>query len=686
MTSAVDAATNSFSVASLLNGTAYSVRVRAFETTGSIAGFSSTSITATPCGLPTVTTRPATSVQNTSATLNGIATSNGATTTVTFEHMPRGEDATCADVNFSTPVSVTVTSTLGGDAVDSSQTFSLTGLNAGTTYCYRIKGANTPGSATGLVESFTTALVSQPVVTTTAATSVTSETATLNGTGTPNGAETTARFMYKAGSSDFSSGATTVVLSPTIGTGSSAVALSLNLTGLTPGTTYYFMASVSNTNTSNAYIDGVILSFTTPVVQPVVTTTAATSVTSETATLNGTGTPNGAETTARFMYKAGSSDFSSGATTVVLSPTIGTGSSAVALSLNLTNLSAGTTYYFMASVSNTNTSDAFIDGITLSFTTEEDVQNVSNTPASPPSSPTTPSSSPTTPSSSPTTTVNPPTNAAAAVTGALKGVVWIDQNRNGKQDFNEPGLPFTPVRAEVSAPPVASQSFNRTNRVETRVRKFAVNAVTDENGFYEVPVLSPGNWKVTATLQTSALEKTFDSTNGATTNWLASAVVPVNGVGEADFAAAGNAQVALDVVPTAECIKTNTVEVQWAGTDTKMKTSDDVVFLTMVKNQESLVRGLPWGSYLITPLCSDGTRLAAQPLVITKTQASLKTVSKMSVVLAKADSQLLTILPATGQSSGRASTALSVLLILAGLAVLMAPRRRRSDDEFSALS
>jgi LPXTG-motif cell wall-anchored protein len=260
----------------------------------------------------------------------------------------------------------------------------------------------------------------------------------------------------------------------------------------------------------------------------------------------------------------------------------------------------------------------------------------------------------------------------------LKGVVWIDQNRNGKQDSNEPGLPFTPIVAEVSTAPVSSQSLNKAGVAPSRVRKFAINATTDANGFYNVPSLDPGNWSVTATLQTSALEKTFDSTNGSTTNWFASAVVPVNGVGEADFAAAGNAQVELDVQPTAECTKTNTVEVQWAGTDTKMNTSDDVVFLATVKDQESLVRGLPWGSYLVTPICSDGTRLAPQPLIITKAQANGKTVAKMSVQLAAPGSPLLkSILPATGQTNSGASTALSMLLIFAGLAVLIAPRRRR---------
>jgi LPXTG-motif cell wall-anchored protein len=171
-------------------------------------------------------------------------------------------------------------------------------------------------------------------------------------------------------------------------------------------------------------------------------------------------------------------------------------------------------------------------------------------------------------------------------------------------------------------------------------------------------------------LQTSALEKTFDSTNGTTTSWLASAVVPINGVGEADFAAAGNARVALVVEPTATCAKAKTVEVQWAGIDNKLNTKDDVVFVATVTQQEALVRGLPWGSYVVTPICADGTRLASQTLIITKAQSTK--VPTLSVKLAPA------LLPATGSTTNTSMMMLSVLFIVAGLGALAMPRRRRT--------
>ncbi|GEM_PF-6679734 len=169
--------------------------------------------------------------------------------------------------------------------------------------------------------------------------------------------------------------------------------------------------------------------------------------------------------------------------------------------------------------------------------------------------------------------------------GALEGVVWIDQNRNGVQDADEPGLPFTPLVADLVKAAVGTQSVDdsgSTGGVRTAgVRRMAIAATTDANGFYDIPSLEPGDWTVTAKLLTSALERTYD-TGGLSTDWLASAFVPINGVGEADFAAAGNARVSLVVEPTATCTKAKTVEVQWAGVDNKLNTKDDVTFVATV--------------------------------------------------------------------------------------------------------
>lgn len=342
LSGAVGDATNTMTISSLLNGTEYSVRVRAFETTGSLPGASTVAYTGVPCGAPMATTQPATSVQNTSAVLNGVVSSNGATTTVKFEYKAVSPATDCTGVNFSSGASeVTTTTSLSPTAVDSTQTTTVSSLSSSTAYCYRIIGSNTPGTSNGDPVLFTTSSVPQPTVTTVAASSVAGTSATLNGTGTPNGAETTAKFTYKAGSADFTSGATTEILSPTIGTGNTAVALSLNLTGLTPGTTYYFRASVANSNTNNVYIDGVTLSFTTPLDPPVATTNNATSVTETTATLNGAIDPNSASTTVDFTWGTSSTLASGNTTTVAIESPLSGSSNGVSVTAMLTGLTGG---------------------------------------------------------------------------------------------------------------------------------------------------------------------------------------------------------------------------------------------------------------------------------------------------------------------------------------------------------
>ncbi len=87
-----------------------------------------------------------------------------------------------------------------------------------------------------------TANYSPPAVVTTAATSVTVSSSTLNGTVNPSGTATTASFEYGLTTSYGSTAA--VTLSPN--TGTSNIAATANLTGLMPSTTYHFRMVASN--------------------------------------------------------------------------------------------------------------------------------------------------------------------------------------------------------------------------------------------------------------------------------------------------------------------------------------------------------------------------------------------------------------------------------------------------------
>ncbi len=296
---------------------------------------------------PTVTTSSASSVTSTSATLNGSVNPNGVATTAWFEW---GTSSTLS--TFST----TTTQSIGSGTSDVSVTVNLTGLSVNTTYYYRVVGQNSAGITRGSIVSFTTSGIA-PIVTTNAASSISSTSATLNGTVNPNGALSTAYFEWGT-SSTLSTYSTTA--SQSIGSGTSDVSVTANLTGLSVNTTYYYRVVGQN---SVGTQKGLIVSFTTSGIAPTVTTSSAGSVTSTSATLNGTVNPNGLATIAYFEWGT-SSTLSSPSTTE--SQSIGSGTSAVSVTANLTGLSANTTYYYRVVGQN---SAGIQRGLIISFVT-----------------------------------------------------------------------------------------------------------------------------------------------------------------------------------------------------------------------------------------------------------------------------------------------------------------------------
>ncbi len=176
-----------------------------------------------------------------------------------------------------------------------------------------------------------------PTVTTGAATSATSTSATLNGTVNPNGASTTVVFKYGTNTSYGST--VTATQSPLIGV--TAQHVSASLAELTPETTYHFRVKATN---SVGTIYGDDQTFTTsslPPTVPSVTTGLATSVTAISATLNGTVNPNGITTAYYFQY---GTTTSYGSTTT--STSAGAGTSNVSANASLTALSPSTIYHY----------------------------------------------------------------------------------------------------------------------------------------------------------------------------------------------------------------------------------------------------------------------------------------------------------------------------------------------------
>jgi phosphodiesterase/alkaline phosphatase D-like protein len=173
-----------------------------------------------------------------------------------------------------------------------------------------------------------------PAATTTAATSVTSTSATLNGTVNPDGLPTNYDFAYGTASNNLTSTTPTTNLAA----GTSPQNVSANIVGLAPGTTYYFQLQASNGAGPAPAAD--ILSFTTPT-GPTVTTGAASGINPTTAVLNGTVDPAGQATTYHFEY---GTDTFYGSDTPASSA--GSGTSDVSVSAPISGLTAATTYHF----------------------------------------------------------------------------------------------------------------------------------------------------------------------------------------------------------------------------------------------------------------------------------------------------------------------------------------------------
>ena len=109
------------------------------------------------------------------------------------------------------------------------------GLVASTTYYVRAYAINSGGTSYGALVSFTTRAAA-PTATTLAASSISSTTATLNGSVNANNASSTVTFEY--GTTTFYG--TSVTATPNTVTGTSSTSVSAGITGLTPNTTYHY--------------------------------------------------------------------------------------------------------------------------------------------------------------------------------------------------------------------------------------------------------------------------------------------------------------------------------------------------------------------------------------------------------------------------------------------------------------
>jgi MYXO-CTERM domain-containing protein len=328
-------------------------------------GFGSVLTFVTPAA-PTVATVSATNVTSTSALLDGSANPQFAAATGWFRY-DTVNPGTCNDA-FGTRAPAMGGSALGAGSTPVAYSQPVSGLAPGTTYYFCAIASNSVGTGLGTVQSFTT--TAAPIVTTVAASGVTSTGASLNGTGDPNLASATGWFRYDTvdpgACNDVFGTRAPAIGGSVLGAGTAAVPYAQAITDLSPGTTYYFCAIASNAAGTGF---GSVLSFTTPAA-PAVTTAPATAVSGTTATLNGSANPSLSSTTGWFRYSAfdpGTCDDVFGTRAPAVGGTgLGAGNAPVAYSQTVNGLAPDTTYYFCAIASNAGGTSF---GSVLSFTT-----------------------------------------------------------------------------------------------------------------------------------------------------------------------------------------------------------------------------------------------------------------------------------------------------------------------------
>jgi phosphodiesterase/alkaline phosphatase D-like protein len=219
----------SANVTGLTPGAVYHFRVKAVNSLGTTNGSDLTLTTLG--GVPSATTAAATNIVALTATVNGSVNANLVSTDVSFEY---GLTTSYGSSAVAVPAIVTGSTLTNVSA-------NLSGLAPATLYHFRVKAVNSLGTTYGSDLTFAT-LGQMPVTRTKVATNVLSTTVTLNGDINPNWLSSTVTFEY--GLSPAYGNTVTADQSPV--TGSTTLDVSANVTGLLPGTVYFFRAKGEN--------------------------------------------------------------------------------------------------------------------------------------------------------------------------------------------------------------------------------------------------------------------------------------------------------------------------------------------------------------------------------------------------------------------------------------------------------
>jgi streptogramin lyase len=311
-------------ISGLQPGTAYHYRVVASNASGATDGLDLTFTTALE---PTASVAAASALSATGATLHGAVNPEGLPTADYFEYGLTAEyGETAPDPQQSAGA--------GSSSVNVST--ALSGLQAGTNYHYRLVATDCGGCLAGTVysadETFTTTRA--PAVEATAAEAVGLNAATIGGT--VDSEELTTTYHFEWGPNE-AYGSSAPSPEETIGAGAGSQSVTLQLTGLQPGTIYHYRVVASNSSGTSESSD---MSFETAS-PPTATATQASSLTSTDATLNGAVNPGGLPTTYEFEWGPNATYGSS-----VPSQSAGPEAGDEIVSAQLSELEPGTTYHY----------------------------------------------------------------------------------------------------------------------------------------------------------------------------------------------------------------------------------------------------------------------------------------------------------------------------------------------------
>jgi trimeric autotransporter adhesin len=309
-------------------GTSYNFSLEATNSPFGETGFGEQSQPFETLPGPSVVTGAATSVTQTSATLNATVNPNGGN--VSECHFEFGTSTAYGS-------SVPCSSLPGSGAKPVEVIAQVEKLIPNTTYFFRIVATNPGGTSRETVGQTFTTLPNPPVVATAAASSPKQAAVTVNGSVNPNGG-TVSDCHFEYGTSTAYGASTPCSSLP--GSGTSVVAVSAVLKSLSANTTYNFRIVGTNAGGTSKGSDE---TFKTLPDAPTVVTVAATAVTQTSASLNATVNPNGGAVSDCKLEYGTSASYGSSVSCTSLP---GSGNSAVPVSAPVEALKTNTTYYF----------------------------------------------------------------------------------------------------------------------------------------------------------------------------------------------------------------------------------------------------------------------------------------------------------------------------------------------------